>query len=188
MKKVWPFIFSFFFHVLHFLLFFPSSPSSLLFPCPFPSLTSHPFELSSSSLLLLLLLLLHLFSSRVSLRCVFTLRISLFFPSLSSHPLMSPPNRTALFSDGVYYCDWRVWVTDCEDSSFFFNALSFMAAVHAFGVLAHLGCFVYRVSSRSPIFSPPRGLSHFGIPRIWEKKKQTSGLGCSEVIGEMSSP
>ena len=62
---------------------------------------------------------------------------------------MSFPVRSNLYSNGVYYCDWRVWVHDCQDASFFFNAQAVLAAFHFFTWVGGLCLLCHKVNSLS---------------------------------------
>ena len=58
---------------------------------------------------------------------------------------MAFPVRSNLFRNGTYYCDWRVWVQNCDESSFFLTAVAVNAAIHLFCMLGYGRLTAYRV-------------------------------------------
>ena len=66
---------------------------------------------------------------------------------------MSFPFRSNLFSNGSYYCDWRIWAHDCEDSEFFFNTLVVNAFFHVFCAVGFYGVVAFKVSQSPPCSS-----------------------------------
>ena len=73
---------------------------------------------------------------------IYHLFLSFFLSSSMSFPV-----RSHLFNGDSYFCDWRVWVNDCEDSLFFRNAVTVNAAIHLFCTLGYAAIVLYRASA-----------------------------------------